>query len=76
MKDNEGKILGDTEHDIPKTMWTIDYSKCTVCGECVVACQFGLLRVKDKRIIIISQTGCIWCGNCADACASDAIELT
>lgn len=76
MENNEGKILEQTEQDIPKTLWTIDYSKCNVCGECVDACKRGLLKVKEKRIIITRQIDCNWCGDCAGACASDAIVLT
>lgn len=74
MKSNEGKTV--SEGNGPITMWTIDYEKCNVCGECVDACKSGLLKVKDKRIIITSQPECDWCGDCADACASDAIVLT
>lgn len=76
MKNNEGKIMNVTEGDGPKFMWTIDYKKCTVCGECVDACLRGILSVKDKRIVITSQTDCNWCGDCASACASDTIVLT
>lgn len=76
MKNNEGKTIGQPEQDMPKTLWTIDYSKCTVCGECVDACKVRLLKIVDKRIVITSQINCNWCGDCADACASDAIVLT
>ena len=76
MENNEGKILEQTGQDIPITLWTIDRSKCNVCGECVDACKRGILKVKDKTIVISSQWDCNWCGDCAGACASDAIELT
>lgn len=76
MKNNEGKTVGQSEQDDPKTLWTIDRSKCNVCGECVDACKRGLLKVVEKRIIMTSQIDCNWCGDCANACASDAIELT
>ncbi|WP_455638806.1 4Fe-4S dicluster domain-containing protein [Parabacteroides sp.] len=76
MKNNEGKTIGQSEQDDPKTMWTIDMSKCTLCGECVDACKRGILKIKDKRVIITSQIDCNWCGDCASVCASDAIELT
>ena len=47
MKNNEGKTI--SEGDGPKTMWTIDYKKCNVCGECVDACKIGLLSIKKKN---------------------------
>ena len=40
------------------------------------ACKRGILKVKDKTIVISSQWDCNWCGDCAGACASGAIELT
>lgn len=78
MENSVGKNLREkeTDPDMPVTLWTIDRSKCNVCGECVDACLRGLLKVVDKRIIITSQIDCNWCGDCAGACASDAIELT
>ena len=76
MENNEGKILEQTGQDIPITLWTIDDSKCNVCGECVDACKRGILKVKYKTIVISSQWDCNWCGDCAGACASGAIELT
>lgn len=75
MKNNEGKIKESSE-GIPKTQWTIDHKKCTVCGECIDACKIRLLEIKNKRIIIIDQFSCNWCGDCANACASEAIVLT
>lgn len=75
MKNNEGKIT-ESSKDIPKTQWTIDYKKCTVCGECIYACKLRLLDIKDKRIIIIDQFSCDWCGDCSSACAYEAIVLT
>ena len=75
MKNNEGKIK-ETSEGIPKTQWTIDHKKCTVCGECIDACKIRLLEIKNKRIIMIDQFSCNWCGDCANACASEAIVLT
>lgn len=76
MENKEGKTIVQTYDEMPKTLWTIDYKKCTVCGECVDACMRGLLKVKEKRIIMTSQIDCNWCGDCSDICASRAIVLT
>lgn len=76
MENKEGKTVVLTDDEMPKTMWTIDQKKCTVCGECIDACMRGILKVKNKTIIITSQTDCNWCGDCAGVCASRAIVLT
>lgn len=76
MENNEGRLVGSSEGDGPKWLWTIDYDKCTVCGECVDACMRGLLKVEKKRIVITTQADCNWCGACGRVCASHAIELT
>ena len=74
MKNNEGKTI--SEGDGPKMLWTIDYKKCNVCGECVDACKVSLLIFASAPIQPSRQINCNWCGDCADACASDAFVLT
>lgn len=76
MENNQKKTIEVDGGDDPKTLWTIDRKKCTVCGECVDACLLGLLDIKDDQIVLSSQYSCKWCGDCANACASDAIVLT
>lgn len=76
MENNQKKTIEVDGGDDPKTLWTIDYKKCTVCGECVDACLAGILDIVNERIVIDSQLDCTWCGDCANACASDAIVLT
>jgi len=51
----------------------IDQKKCTMCGNCVAACPFGVLDVADDKIIV--KDGCVVCGACKDACAYEAITL-
>lgn len=76
MENNERKTINQIGSDDPQTLWTINYKKCTVCGECVDACLRSLLKIMKNKIVITSQTDCNWCGDCANACASDAIVLT
>nr|WP_129733614.1 4Fe-4S dicluster domain-containing protein [Parabacteroides goldsteinii] len=76
MENKEGKTVVLTDGEMPKTLWTIDYKKCTVCGECIDACLLKLLTIKNKKIVITSQTECSWCGDCTSVCASRAIVLT
>jgi len=51
----------------------IDYSKCTVCGNCLPACPFGLIELVDDKIQV--KEGCNLCGACRDTCNYDAITL-
>ena len=51
----------------------IDPEKCVVCGQCVSACPFGILEIKDNKINV--KEGCTACGACRDACNYDAITI-
>jgi electron transfer flavoprotein alpha subunit len=51
----------------------IDYSKCTVCGNCIPSCPFGLIELVDDKIQV--KEGCTLCGACRDICNYDAITL-
>ncbi len=51
----------------------INPEKCTVCGQCVSACPFNVLEIKDG--IINVKEGCTACGACRDACSFDAITV-
>ena len=64
----------------------IDFSSngCTYCDDCAVACESGVLKVEDKKLIdldvTINQKTClswqgIMCFSCKDPCLEDAIEF-
>lgn len=64
----------------------LDFSKsgCTYCDDCATACEFGVLEIKDKKMINatinINQSSCLsWnavmCFSCKDPCLEDAIEF-
>ena len=64
----------------------LDFSKngCTYCDDCATACEFGVLEIKDKKminaVISINQSTCLsWngvmCFSCKDPCLEDAIEF-
>jgi ferredoxin len=53
----------------------IDQTKCTGCGDCVVACPTGALgRVIDKAILVHPDL-CTYCTACEEVCPAGAIEL-
>ena len=61
-------------------------SLCIVCNLCVLACPEQLIVVKGernpatKRKEVVSWSydlsRCMFCGLCAEACSTDALELT
>ncbi|MDI6854895.1 MAG: electron transfer flavoprotein subunit alpha [Deltaproteobacteria bacterium] len=55
-------------------MSIIFYSeKCTLCGQCVDACPFGVLRLEGDSLVI--DEGCTLCGACVEVCEFQALEL-
>ncbi len=51
----------------------IDESRCTRCGGCSDACQFGALTVLKDRTLFLSQL-CHSCGACTLVCPEKAIR--
>ncbi|MCW8895268.1 ferredoxin-type protein NapF [Sulfurimonas sp.] len=57
---------------------------CTYCDKCAIACEFGVLNLKDKKIlnatITIDRQKCLsWnhtmCFSCKDPCLDNAIDF-
>lgn len=64
----------------------LDFSTrgCTYCDECAIACNFGVLKVEDKKainaLVSIDQSKCLsWghtlCFSCKDPCLDNAIDF-
>jgi electron transfer flavoprotein alpha subunit len=47
--------------------------KCTLCGQCVDACPFGVLRLEADALVI--DEGCTLCGACVEVCEFQALEI-
>lgn len=51
----------------------VSYDRCTLCGECVRACQFNALANTGKEIVIFEKL-CHSCGACSLVCPENAVE--
>ncbi len=51
----------------------VEADLCSGCGNCVMACPFGIISVVEGVAVI--GAGCNLCGACADACALEAIII-
>ncbi|NMA95864.1 MAG: P-loop NTPase [Clostridiales bacterium] len=51
----------------------IDKEKCTLCGDCVDACQFNALAKVGEDIVVFNKL-CHSCGACEIACKYDALH--
>jgi electron transfer flavoprotein alpha subunit len=55
-------------------MSLIFYSeKCTLCGQCIDVCPFGILGLEGETLVI--DEGCNLCGACVEVCEFQALEL-
>lgn len=51
--------------------------QCNGCGDCVSACSYGLILLKEgKASIEIDFSACDLCGKCAEVCSTGALALT
>jgi electron transfer flavoprotein alpha subunit len=51
----------------------LDTDKCTVCGQCVEVCPFGVLSLEGETLVI--GEGCNLCGACVEVCEAQALSL-
>ncbi len=56
-------------------MVKINRKLCTSCGNCVEACPFGVLEIKDGKAVVANQEKCQKCGACISACPNNAIKI-
>lgn len=64
----------------------LDFSNggCTYCDECAIACEFGVLKIEEKKLlgahVTINKNKCLsWnhtmCFSCKDPCLDNAIDF-
>ncbi|OJV45386.1 MAG: hypothetical protein BGO29_12045 [Bacteroidales bacterium 36-12] len=71
---NISKGVLETDPQIAK----IETKDCTGCEDCIPACPFDAISMKqidDKAIAIINASLCKGCGMCTPVCPTDAIDL-
>ena len=56
-------------------MIKINKEKCDGCGNCVDACPFGVLEIKNGKAVVKDSENCKGCGACVCACPNNAIEI-
>ncbi|MDN5316842.1 MAG: hypothetical protein PWR08_966 [Thermoanaerobacterium sp.] len=63
----------DKVKDVNVMIPSIDYDKCTLCGECTKACRFGALMRLTKKMLVFDHL-CHSCGACYEICPYNAIK--
>lgn len=53
-------------------MIKIDDERCTLCRQCMDACPFGAIEIKDGKLFI--NENCNLCGLCVNTCPEGALE--
>lgn len=53
----------------------IDEEKCTGCGQCVISCAEGAIRIVNGKAKVVSDNLCDGLGACIGECPEDALHI-
>ncbi len=51
----------------------VDEQKCIGCGECVLACSLGVIKIRSRKARV--GQGCSFCGACKRVCPQEAVDF-
>jgi NAD-dependent dihydropyrimidine dehydrogenase PreA subunit len=60
---------------ITRKIIEIDEERCDGCGNCVIACAEGALKIIDGKATVISDNLCDGLGACIGDCPQDALKI-
>lgn len=49
--------------------------QCTGCGICLEVCPHNVLRIENRKAVIVDKDSCMECGACVKNCSFNAIEV-
>jgi formate hydrogenlyase subunit 6/NADH:ubiquinone oxidoreductase subunit I len=55
---------------------TLDETRCTGCGDCVVICPVGCLEMSGSLPWLPRPADCVSCALCAAVCPADAVAMS
>ncbi len=58
-----------------RTIIQIDETRCTGCGQCVIDCAEGALKIIDGKAKVVKDSYCDGLGACLGSCPEDALTL-
>ncbi len=73
MRPGWGPNIGPGATEAPTAVPHVDPEKCAGCGECVKACPFGAIEIRDGKAVV-DEASCRGCRACVSACPTGAIS--
>lgn len=69
------QALGKKQRKVKRKIIRIDEEKCNGCGNCVVNCLEGALRIIDGKAKLVNESFCDGLGACIGECPTGALVI-